>query len=359
MAYSSSPQKVREKRSISGTRAHSDDRSAWLIRCRAGLGSVALDELRFRKIISKRSSVFTLKQRDHDLILLAARVERPPSAILRIPEQVLDCLAYGRYKISNAQIARLANKLKAEQKRFRIAVTAAGTHFVRQDFERYLERELRSHGVVFSEASKDLLWVFCIDEAYYIGLERFHASQAPGRVYRVVERPGSLPPTIAAAMAFLGIPGSQEVVLDPVCGSGTLLAEAFEYAGGGSFVGVDLDPEAIYAAQKNLAHIPQHKLVCGDGTRTDLPPHSVTLFLANLPFGKQFGDKSTNASLYRSILSEMIRLGSRDGWRAVLLSSDTEAIGASFNSSPELKCRKSVRLKVRGEWAQIYMYVPT
>jgi tRNA G10 N-methylase Trm11 len=347
------PKIVLKKRSIAAGKADSDDRSAWLIRCRAGLGSVALDEMRFRKVISKRSSVFTLKQRDHDLILLAARVEHPPGAILRIPEQVLDCPAYGRYKISNAQIARLVAKLRSERKRFRLAATAAGTHFVRQDLARFLERELKKGGVQFSETAEDLLWVFCIDEAYYIGLERFDASNVTYRECRIVERPGSLPPTIAAAMAFLGVAYPQDVVFDPVCGSGTLLAEAHGYAPDASFIGIDADTVAINVAEKNLAHLPKHQLISGDGSRTTLAPGSVTLFLANLPFGKQFGEKQTNPDLYHRLLAEMVRLGNSSGWRAILLSSDIEALEAAFATHPELRCKRCLRVKVRGEWAQI------
>ena len=76
------------------------------------------------------------------------------------------------------------------------------------------------------------MWVFCIDEAYYIGLQRSAQDDAPFRAQRTVERPGSLPPTIAAALAFLGNPAPGETILDPVCGSGTLLAEALRVRAG-------------------------------------------------------------------------------------------------------------------------------
>lgn len=343
---------------MSAVSSNLNERSAWLIRCRAGLASVAVDELRFRKVISKRSSIFTLKQRDHDLILLAAKVEQPPSSILRIPDQVLYCPTYGRYKISNAQVARLSAQLRAERKVFRLAVTAAGTHFVRQDFARYLERELMKQGVNFSEKADDLLWVFCVDEAYYIGLERFGASDVPYREHRVAERPGSLPVTIGAAMAFLGVPRRNEVVLDPVCGSGTLLAEAFGYVPDASFVGIDLDPVAISIAGQNLAHLPNLQLIAGDGSRTNLTSGSITLFLANLPFGKQFGDRQTNPDLYRRILSEMVRLGNLSGWRAIVLSSDTEALEAALAAHPGLSCKRCLRVKVRGEWSQVLKVSP-
>ena len=48
------------------------------------------------------------------------------------------------------------------------------------------------------------------------------------RTYKIEHLPASLRPTIAAAMVRLAKPRSNEVVLDPMCGAGTILAEVHE-----------------------------------------------------------------------------------------------------------------------------------
>lgn len=332
----------------------------WVIRCAPGLGSVAAVELRFRRVISRDINLVLQRQRNHDLVFIQQCKEAPPGPILRIPEEIHYCLLFGRYKISKSQIERLANVLRAQKQSFRLVVTADGSHFSRFDTQRWLANQLQNLGVPLAEDAENVVWTFCIEEAYYICLPACSFTDSPYRQKRAAERSGALPPTIAAAIAFLGEPKSGETILDPVCGSGTLLAEAYGYAKDESFfIGMDTDSDAINAAKKNLAHIPHCKLIKGDGTQTGLAAESIDLFLANLPFGKQYGDKKTNPQLYGKLLAEMARLGVSSRWRAVLLSSDVEAVESVLESETGLRCEKRLRIKVRGEWAHIFIVRPS
>lgn len=334
------------------------DSGAWLIRCVPGLESVVRAELRHRGVVAKSTPLFTLKQRNHDVLFSPHATATEPGAALRIPEQILACLAYGRYKISHGQIDRVAAAVPRRGQPIRLIVTADGAHFVRQDLRRWLAHQLAERGVALSDEIEEALWVFCIDAAYYICLQRSSADDTPLRSQRTVERPGALPPTIAAAMAFLGVPVAGDTVLDPVCGSGTLLAEAYGYAPEATFMGIDADPAAVAAAGANLAHIPRHTLLQSDGAQTGLPAASATLFLANLPFGKQYGDRATNPRLYGDLLREMARLGVPGTWRAVVLTADVESLDAALSEVPALEGGKRLRIKVRGEWAQIVVVRP-
>jgi SAM-dependent methyltransferase len=335
------------------------DTEAWLIRCAPGLEGVARAELRYRGAIGRGAPLFALKQRNHDVLFSARATAAFPGPMLRIPEQILSCLAYGRYKISQGQIARVAETVQRRGRPLRLVVTADGAHFARHELRRWLALRLAERGAILSDEVEEALWVFCIDEAYYICLQHSAQDDAPFRAQRTVERPGALPPTIAAALAFLGNPAPGETILDPVCGSGTLLAEAYGYVQDAELIGIDADPAAVAAARANLAHVPHHTLRQGDGTRTGLPAASVTLFLANLPFGKQYGDRATNPRLYGDLLREMARVGVPGAWRAVLLSSDVESLDAALAAASALTCTKRLRVKVRGEWAQVAVVAPT
>lgn len=333
------------------------ERGPWLVRCAPGLARVATTELRFRKVLARSADPTILRQRNHDLLFLPRSAERPPGLDLRVPEEVHYCPLFGRFKISQAQLTRLATLLRAQERPFRLAVTADGAHFPRQETRGWLDHQLRALGVPLTAdpAVDDILWLFCIDEAYYFGLPRSVAADAPLRERRVGERPGSLPPTIAAALAFLGEPRAGDTVLDPVCGTGTLLAEAHAYAPEATVIGVDVDRAALDDAARNLAHIPQARLRHADGARTGLPDGSVSLFLGNLPFGKQFGSRDTNRDLYAGLLAEIARLAKPGQSRAALLTADTASFDEALASLAIPTAPRRVTVKVRGEAATIYV----
>src|SRR5689334_1880385 len=76
------------------------------------------------------------------------------------------------------------------------------------------------------------------------------------RKYKLEHLPASLRPTVAAAMVRLAGARSGELVLDPMCGAGTILAEQLAVrrgaAGGVGVLGGDIDREALRTARANL-----------------------------------------------------------------------------------------------------------
>lgn len=333
------------------------ERAPWVVRCAPGLARVATTELRFRKILARGVEPTVLRQRNHDLLFISRAGDTPPDLTLRIPEELHYCPLFGRYKISQEQIGRLATLLRAQERPFRVVVTADGTQFPRVETRRWLAHRLTGLGVAITEdpAEDNVLWLFCIEEAYYVCLLRSAAPDAPERARRVVERPGSLPPTIAAAIAFLGTPRADDVILDPVCGSGTLLAEAHGYAPGARLRGLDRDFAAVEAARQNLAAVKDARLAIGDGADSNLPAGSITLFLGNLPFGKQFGDRETNGPLYERLLGEVERLAAPTGARAAFLTADTASFDAALAAHPGLVLDRRHTVKIRGEVATVYV----
>jgi hypothetical protein len=325
----------------------------WLLRCAPGLAKTLISELRFNGLIDRRTKPTILWQRNHDLVFLPRLRKEPRPTDLRIAEEIHRCPIYGRYKISHRQLDVLAAALRASRGAWRLVVTVDGTRFNRHELARWLGRELKQRGAVLDEEAPRLASLFCVEDSYYFSLPYRTADEAALRHHRVAERPGSLPPTIAAAMAFLGNPRDDDTVLDPVCGSGTLLAEVHGYACGAQLRGIDQDRQAIAAARRNLAHIEQMQLAVGDGRKTGLPGGSLSLFVANLPFGKQFGSPTENRRLYQDILRELLHLGRPQGWRAVLLTSDLEALKAAVAATTAGRVVGETPVRIRGEPATI------
>lgn len=121
---------------------------------------------------------------------------------------------------------------------------------------------------------------------------------------RARERHGALRPVVAAAMVRLasaeaagtdtaaGAEGARAdtpagagtgPLLDPCCGSGTIVAEAI--AAGWKASGCDIDPEAVSAARAN---VPAADIQKGDALRLPYPDAAFGAVVANLPFGRQF-----------------------------------------------------------------------
>jgi SAM-dependent methyltransferase len=129
---------------------------------------------------------------------------------------------------------------------------------------------------------------------------------------REAERPGALRPTLAAAM--VGLAGQPSgLLLDPCCGSGTILAEAA--AAGWTARGIDIDPDAVAAARLNA---PAAQTFTGDARATGLAAGSAAACVTNLPFGRQYLVPGDPARWLTAVLAELARV-TRPGGRVVLL----------------------------------------
>lgn len=135
---------------------------------------------------------------------------------------------------------------------------------------------------------------------------------------REVERSGALRPTVAAAMVGLaGEAGQAEepsgMLLDPCCGSGTILREAS--AAGWTPQGSDIDPDAVEVARRNVPDAPVRR---ADARRLELADGSVGACVSNLPFGQQYEVQGDMRDWLHTTLSEMARV-TRPGGRVVVL----------------------------------------
>jgi tRNA G10 N-methylase Trm11 len=129
---------------------------------------------------------------------------------------------------------------------------------------------------------------------------------------REVERSGALRPTVAAVMVRLaGKPA--DLLLDPCCGSGSILAEATEV--GWRAAGTDIDPDAVRIARKNA---PDASVEQGDVRQLPFQERSVDACVSNLPFGRQYSVQGGMEKWLRAALAELGRV-TRPGGRVVLL----------------------------------------
>jgi len=128
--------------------------------------------------------------------------------------------------------------------------------------------------------------VSIIDGEAIVGL-RWGARPLHRRAYRQATVPGALHPPVAAAMA--AISGARHgVLLDPFCGSGTILIESGLQAPLLHLVGLDLNPAALAVAAGNARRAPIGvTLVRCDSAWLPVAAGSADVMLANPPWGIQ------------------------------------------------------------------------
>jgi tRNA (guanine6-N2)-methyltransferase len=188
-----------------------------------------------------------------------------------------------------------------------------------------------------------------------IGL--FHWSRRFGRLERL---PWSTKPVVAEVLARLAKLQPGHRVLDPFCGTGTLLAAAASSVEDPlTVLGSDIDPRAIDLARSNLdsLKIPA-RLAVGSAEQLEQPDRSVDRVIANLPFGKLVGSHAGNTRLYPAALREIARVLQPTG-RAALLTDDKRLFEAAVAGTHALKIVRRRLLTYGGVTPTAYVLTRT
>ncbi len=165
-------------------------------------------------------------------------------------------------------------------------------------------------------------WLWISGSEAIIGLRLSDATMRH-RPYQQEHLPASLRPTVAAAMAWLSTPTAGDRILDPLCGTATLLIERGQLLGYEQLIGGDIRPDAVAVARHNaLAAGVDIALQVWDARSLPLDAASVTRIITNLPFGKQIGTPEANEQLYPALVNEIGRVLAPAGILVALTSDD-------------------------------------
>lgn len=192
------------------------------------------------------------------------------------------------------------------------------------------------------------LRIFIEGETAVLGV-RLGERSLSKRAYKHSHVPGSLKPTVAAALTCLVGVGPGMCVLDPCCGAGTILIESQAF--GAEAWGGDIDLEAVTAARKNVAEAgAQIQLQCWNASSLPVADKSVDRVISNLPWGRAVSTPGTLPALYAGIGKEIKRVLAPGG-QVALLTNQPDLI-----QIPGLEWEKKIEISLFGQTPTIQIW---
>jgi tRNA G10 N-methylase Trm11 len=178
------------------------------------------------------------------------------------------------------------------------------------------------------------------------------------RSYKNSHIQGSLRPAIAAALAFLSRPKADDVVIDPMCGAGTILIERALMGRYKNLIAGDIEESALDATKSNFGaqHRPR-EFRQWDARKLPLPNESVDKIITNPPWGRQMGTPEYLQSLYAGFVSEADRV-LKAGGMMVVLTSETSLLKAILAKYHRFQLAEQIRnVHVLGWPTEIFVIV--
>lgn len=179
------------------------------------------------------------------------------------------------------------------------------------------------------------------------------------RFNKPVKLKAALRPSVAAAMIHLTQPEDDDVFLDPMCGSGTLLMER-RYAGAYSqMIAGDNVRDRVWATRQNVEALRKElptafSTLHANAAQLPLATGSINKVATNLPFGKQIGSPKALKKLYPAFFKELERVLGGNG-RAIVLSSEYDLVKDAVRGCPGLEIMTGYSIAVLGQWGRIYI----
>ncbi|MBX7142831.1 MAG: methyltransferase domain-containing protein [Oligoflexia bacterium] len=244
----------------------------------------------------------------------------------------------------------LTSAAKGTFKAFRIG--AAGSDS--PAFQRIASFIREQTGLVQDQEDGDLVIRFRRSAVKNFGwdmLMRLTARPLSARAWRKENFPGALNACIAAAMLEDCSASSPKRLVNLMCGSGTLLAEAAALAEETDteieLTGVDINEEVLSKAHKNLATIKAPvKLIKADCARLPFSDQSFEALCADLPWGRRVGEKADLPQLYAATLKEAARIAAPDA-KLILITQGIDELEQALQSQSNWQVIKTLRVKQR------------
>lgn len=178
------------------------------------------------------------------------------------------------------------------------------------------------------------------------------------RSYKIKTTKATLQADIAYVMSTLAEINNNDIVLDPMCGSGTILIESSAF-NPKSIFGGDISTEAVDITQKNIKVFNSNlDIEVRTWNANNLPfnDKSIDKIICNLPFGKQI-EVGSISDFYLKTITEFSRVLKNDGKIILLTNNPKELTDVIYKNKLLLQSKHDVSLN--GETAYIFVIQKT
>lgn len=171
------------------------------------------------------------------------------------------------------------------------------------------------------------------------------------REYKKRTTPASLQGNIAYTLAKIAKTQPNDVILDPFCGSGTIITEASKFYPQ-KLVGVDKNPIAIEISNRNSKNVENNNLefINGDFFEQNFAPNNFTKIITNPPFNKQI--KVDRENFLNKFVEKAISLLQVTGM-LVMLTTDYATLMQLFHKYSSLSTNLFIDINLNGEFVYI------
>ncbi len=252
----------------------------------------------------------------------SARAPKSPLA-----ENALRAL-YGAAKKIDVSAALLlwsqAHKMKPPRS-WRVVAQMTGNHDFRRvdagDTLRAALRDMFPPKIKEQDDEADLeIWLRLFYGEAIVGV-RLSGAEMRHRLYKTEHIEGSLRPSIAAAMALLSDPRTEDIVIDPLCGAGTVIIERCLWGSYAAAYAGDRDAAILQTAKWNAAQAKAKiEWQVEDACNLHFADGMAHKIITNLPFGKKVGSLEENARSYPEFEREFRRILAPGGLLVTLTS---------------------------------------
>jgi len=157
-----------------------------------------------------------------------------------------------------------------------------------------------------------IVHVFVRESEALLGISLTSSVSMHRRGYRIYDHPAALKPTLAYAMLAIANTRDGEVIVDPMCGGGTIPIEAGLFHEDAEIYGLDISRKYVELSRRNAYAAGVYGLVKfmqWDARKiheVSLP--SIDHIISNPPYGIRYGDPWAVRRLYREFLESAYKI---------------------------------------------------
>ncbi|XP_008551672.1 tRNA (guanine(6)-N2)-methyltransferase THUMP3 [Microplitis demolitor] len=171
--------------------------------------------------------------------------------------------------------------------------------------------------------------------------------------------PTTLRATICYNLLRLAKPKPGEIIIDPMCGGGSIPIEAAKEFPLSFIIGGDNHEKAMERSRLNISMLPKAyktDLIKWNLEKLPFKDSYVDAFVTDMPFGKRMGSMSDNRVQYKKYLLELGRVVKMKYGRLVLLTYDRRSITVALKSASDLfRVKKTLSISMGGLNAAAYV----